>query len=469
MHHFHRSYGKSQFFNFRRVARTLRDLTRLWFELVVRRLHLRPGTEHSPRRGPRWPRSPDGPPRLLPRARGSSSPAAWASSARTCAAPSPTWAREVTAVDSLLPDYGGNLFNLAGYEERVRINIADVRGHGMEYLVRGQHVLFNLAGQVSHIDSMSDPVTDLEINCTSQLRLLEAVRRGNPELKVVYAGTRQVYGRPLLPAGRRAPPAAAGRRQRHQQDLRRVLPPGLPPGVRHPRLLAAADQHLRAATADPAQPPGLHRLVRAPGRLRRGDPALRRRAAEARLQPRRRRGRRLPARRGHATPRTARCSTWATRSRCRCSALVELLLEVAGGGRYRIVPFPRRAQDASTSATSTRTPRRCSACSAGSRGWRCATGSPPPWPTTAATASTTCERPLRRLQAPGRRAARLSSTRRSRACSTRAGSCSVPRARPSSASWPPPWAPARRSRWPTAPTRCSSSLRALGCRCRATR
>ena len=102
----------------------------------------------------------------------------------------------VTAVDSLLPDYGGNVFNLAGYEDRVRINIADVRGHGMEYLVRDQEVLFNLAGQVSHIDSMTDPVTDLEINCTSQLRLLEAVRRGNPELKIVYAGTRQVYGRP---------------------------------------------------------------------------------------------------------------------------------------------------------------------------------------------------------------------------------------------------------------------------------
>jgi len=102
----------------------------------------------------------------------------------------------VTAVDSLLPDYGGNPFNLDGYEDRVRINIADVRGHGMEYLLRGQDVLFNLAGQVSHIDSMTDPVTDLEINCTSQLRVLEAVRRGNPGLKIVYAGTRQVYGRP---------------------------------------------------------------------------------------------------------------------------------------------------------------------------------------------------------------------------------------------------------------------------------
>lgn len=103
---------------------------------------------------------------------------------------------EVLAVDSLLPDYGGNLFNLDGYERRLRINIADVRGHGMEYLVRGQEVLFNLAGQVSHLDSMADPFTDLEINCRSQLSILEAVRRGNPALKIVYAGTRQVYGRP---------------------------------------------------------------------------------------------------------------------------------------------------------------------------------------------------------------------------------------------------------------------------------
>jgi UDP-glucose 4-epimerase len=103
---------------------------------------------------------------------------------------------QVLAVDSLLPDYGGNLFNLDGYEDRVRVNIADVRGHGIEYLVRGQELLFNLAGQVSHIDSMTDPFTDLEINCRSQLRILEAVRKNNPGLKLVYAGTRQVYGKP---------------------------------------------------------------------------------------------------------------------------------------------------------------------------------------------------------------------------------------------------------------------------------
>jgi UDP-glucose 4-epimerase len=103
---------------------------------------------------------------------------------------------QVLAVDSLLPDYGGNLFNLSGYESKVRINIADVRGHGMEFLVKDQEVLFNLAGQVSHIDSMVDPFTDLEINGRSQLSLLEAVRKGNPELKIVFAGTRQVYGKP---------------------------------------------------------------------------------------------------------------------------------------------------------------------------------------------------------------------------------------------------------------------------------
>jgi len=103
----------------------------------------------------------------------------------------------VLSVDSLLPDYGGNLFNLAGYEDKVRINIADVRGHGMEYLVQGQEILFNLAGQVSHIDSMTDPFTDLEINCKSQLWILEAVRKRNPGLKIVYAGTRQIYGKPM--------------------------------------------------------------------------------------------------------------------------------------------------------------------------------------------------------------------------------------------------------------------------------
>ncbi|MDP2935631.1 MAG: NAD-dependent epimerase/dehydratase family protein [Dehalococcoidia bacterium] len=104
---------------------------------------------------------------------------------------------QVLLVDSLIPEYGGNLFNIHGIEDRLRVNIADVRDqNSMDYLVRGQDILFNLAGQVSHIDSMLDPYTDLEINCRSQLSLLEACRKCNPGIKVVYAGTRQVYGKP---------------------------------------------------------------------------------------------------------------------------------------------------------------------------------------------------------------------------------------------------------------------------------
>ena len=104
---------------------------------------------------------------------------------------------DVLIVDSLLADYGGNLFNIEGIEDRVRVNIADIRqGTTMNYLVRGREVIFNLAGQVSHIDSMKDPHTDLEINCRSQLTLLEACRQHNPATKVVFAGTRQIYGRP---------------------------------------------------------------------------------------------------------------------------------------------------------------------------------------------------------------------------------------------------------------------------------
>ena len=103
----------------------------------------------------------------------------------------------VLIVDSLIPEYGGNLFNIRGIEDRVRVNIADVRQQStMNYLVREQDVIFNLAGQVSHIDSMQDPYTDLEINCRSQLSMLEACRSYNPAVKVVFAGTRQVYGRP---------------------------------------------------------------------------------------------------------------------------------------------------------------------------------------------------------------------------------------------------------------------------------
>jgi UDP-glucose 4-epimerase len=103
----------------------------------------------------------------------------------------------VTVVDSLIPEYGGNLFNLEGYENRLRINIADIRDEfSMAYLVQGQDYLFNLAGQTSHLDSMKNPFVDLDINCRSQLFILEACRKHNRTIRIVYASTRQIYGRP---------------------------------------------------------------------------------------------------------------------------------------------------------------------------------------------------------------------------------------------------------------------------------
>ena len=114
---------------------------------------------------------------------------------------------DVLILDSLIPEYGGNVFNVHGIEDRLRINIADMRDeHGLRYLVQGQDIIFNLAGQVSHTDSMADPYTDLEINARSQLSLLEACRHGNPTAKVVFASTRQIYGRPAyLPVDERHP------------------------------------------------------------------------------------------------------------------------------------------------------------------------------------------------------------------------------------------------------------------------
>ena len=114
---------------------------------------------------------------------------------------------KVVLVDSLVPEYGGLLYNVAGLEDRLSINISDVRDeHSLRHLVRGQDVVFNLAGQTSHLDSMTDPYTDLEINCRSQLSILEACRHGNPDVKVVFASTRQIYGRPqYLPVDERHP------------------------------------------------------------------------------------------------------------------------------------------------------------------------------------------------------------------------------------------------------------------------
>jgi UDP-glucose 4-epimerase len=113
----------------------------------------------------------------------------------------------VTLVDSLIPQYGGNPFNVIDIRGRVEINVCDIRDRfAMEYLVREQDFLFNLAGQTSHVDSMIDPQTDLDINASAQLAILEACRKANPGVRVVFASTRQLYGRPdYLPVDEKHP------------------------------------------------------------------------------------------------------------------------------------------------------------------------------------------------------------------------------------------------------------------------
>ena len=114
---------------------------------------------------------------------------------------------EVTIVDSLIPQYGGNVFNIDDIHDKVTVNLSDVRDPvAMTHLLKDKDYLFNLAGQTSHMDSMSDPQTDLDINANAQLSILEACRKVNPEIKIVFASTRQLYGKPdYLPVDEKHP------------------------------------------------------------------------------------------------------------------------------------------------------------------------------------------------------------------------------------------------------------------------
>ena len=114
---------------------------------------------------------------------------------------------EVTLVDSLIPQYGGNPFNIDDILDKLTVNVCDVRDpFAMSYLLQGKDFLFNLAGQTSHLDSMADPKTDLDINAAAQLAILEASRKSNPGIKIVFASTRQLYGKPdYLPVDEKHP------------------------------------------------------------------------------------------------------------------------------------------------------------------------------------------------------------------------------------------------------------------------
>lgn len=114
---------------------------------------------------------------------------------------------DITLVDSLIPQYGGNTFNIKDIRDKVTVNVCDVRDpFAMAHLIKGKDYLFNLAGQTSHMDSMTDPQTDLDINATAQLSILEACRKDNPGIKIVFASTRQLYGKPeYLPVDEKHP------------------------------------------------------------------------------------------------------------------------------------------------------------------------------------------------------------------------------------------------------------------------
>src|SRR5215472_3460428 len=103
----------------------------------------------------------------------------------------------VLLVDTMVPEAGGNTANIADIRDRVRVNIADIRDReAMRHLLSGQQFLFDLAAQTSHLDSMNAPEHDLAVNTAAQLQLLELCRAVAPEVTIVHAGTRQIYGRP---------------------------------------------------------------------------------------------------------------------------------------------------------------------------------------------------------------------------------------------------------------------------------
>ena len=114
---------------------------------------------------------------------------------------------QITIVDSLIPEYGGNLRNLSDLKDRISINLSDIRDkYSIREIIKGQDYLFNLAGQTSHLDSMKNPFIDLDINAKAQLSILEACRKNNPGIRIVFASTRQIYGKPsYLPVDEKHP------------------------------------------------------------------------------------------------------------------------------------------------------------------------------------------------------------------------------------------------------------------------
>lgn len=103
----------------------------------------------------------------------------------------------VTVVDAQVPGCGAQPANLEAVRDQIQLSTDDIGNDDrMKQLLPGQEVIFNLAGEISHLRSMSDPLRDLSINCTSQLQFLNLCRLLNPGATIVYASSRQVYGCP---------------------------------------------------------------------------------------------------------------------------------------------------------------------------------------------------------------------------------------------------------------------------------
>ncbi len=113
----------------------------------------------------------------------------------------------VTLVDAMIPEYGGNPFNIEPIKHRVAINFGDIRDrHAMEWLVHDQDYVFHLAGQVSHVMSLTDPYPDIEYNIKGTVVVMEALRRFNSKAKLIFTGTRGQYGPAVkLPVSEDAP------------------------------------------------------------------------------------------------------------------------------------------------------------------------------------------------------------------------------------------------------------------------
>lgn len=105
---------------------------------------------------------------------------------------------KVTVVDNLMPDSGANIYNVKGLEEKISIIKGDVRDMSlMNIIVKDVDIIFNLAGSLSHVDSMNDPLSDMDNNCKSQLTILESCRKFNPNTRIIHTGTRNQYGRAM--------------------------------------------------------------------------------------------------------------------------------------------------------------------------------------------------------------------------------------------------------------------------------